>query len=205
MANLSVHPYEYDITAVAPGQTFNAVAGRMYTNRIGGDRFHLNARWLNLPYAKFALLRRDILKLIQNSTLTNVPTDGDNRAEHLEGNGYIWVDFGKLNIPRSTTRRTIIAANGANLALNAAVPDDVQVAEFITIGSQLMSVVSFDGTRLTVWPRPLYDVVGEPIFSEVDGLWGGWFEMPGDAPVWSFKPAKVYHGGPIQLDLQAAI
>ena len=204
MANLSVAPFRIGPQAISPAQRFNAVAGNIYTNRIGGARWHLNLEWRNLKPADFAAMRRDIILLLRNPTLASLPTDGTNRAGHLVGGGFIWCDFRRARVHQTTLAagRTIDSVTGSVVTLNAAVPAAVEPGEYVTLGSELALIQSKAGRTLTVWPRPLQDPTGETVFHATQGLHGGWFEMPGEAPAFVQNPGIVPYGAPMRLQLQ---
>ena len=206
MTTLTVSPNDYGLTPVAPAQRFGAVSGRRYTNRIGGQRWEMSLMFNNMTAKNFAKLRASILKLIQNPTITSLPTTGTSRATHLSGNGYVWVDFRKLRIPQTVGPRTITAVSGSVLTLNSPPPTGLAEAEFVTVGSELCSVDKVGASSITVWPRPVQTITPNTVqVFHAQGLHGGWFELPGDSPEWMFGNATDYYGKALTLSLQSVL
>ena len=205
MAELSHYPKTYSLTAVSPSERFTSPGGRVYTNRIGGRHFSLTLNYSNMRGEDAAPLRRDLLRLLNPSTLTTIPTTGSDRAQHLAGYGYLWVDFRKLKEHQSNTPRTVTNIAGSTVTVASNLPT-LRDGEVVNLGSEFFHVMGATTTRrFEVWPRPLYTTYRGKVFDPaVATLFGGWFEYVSDRlPEFLQKPSQVPFIGPFSITLQS--
>lgn len=224
MAYLNTPPFSGEVTPVAPAARFQGRTGSLYTHRLGGARLHAKLRYMNLPEeTNFRLLRRDITKLLVDASAADDPFPETLAAfnSRLAGNGYIWVDFRKINVPvRTNSPRSVTAVAGARITLNASPPSTV-LGEYVCLGGQPALVQDIAGSVITVWPRPVHSIaIGSHVFDPnagplgqasraayaIDpGPIGMWCTLPGDPPSWVHNPAAKPYGSPLNLDLQGDI
>ena len=214
MAQLSTYPRNTVPMPVSPNQRLEAIAGNIYTNRIGGQRFHLSLRYMNIKARLARLLWRDMLLLLSNPAVATIPTDGTNRNVHLAGGGYIWVDGRRAAWYQTHNPRTIASVAGSVVTFTGTAGSIAPlgiIGEFVTVGSELCTVIATSGNTMTVWPRPNNPAAarGSVVFDRNRGLHGGWFELPaGEGPGFPLEPVDNGEGGvvmPLSITLQGVV